>query len=255
MNLDRRILAAHPVDQVRHHVLGNDVLDDPEQGRFFLRLQFVGSPQQIVDAEVVLVDFEDLDERGFGDLLVLKEVEQRVGVVVVGARERPGRAGYDALAAVRQAFLVELQGLVVDVACENVNEHHRVFLVAHRECVDDSRNDFRAELLQALDGLHGSGRARVGLAGEVADQLISAETAEERHQFALPSLRQDVARTRLKSLRAAGSAFIPAAAMIRSVISNAINADFAFAQAIGWIWWIVTASATASVYPTPDYAT
>ena len=94
------VLTRHAINQVGHHVLGDDLLDDLEERRFLFWLDLVGAPHQLVHADLLLVNLEDLDQGALGDLGIVKKLEQFVGVIVRAAGQGPGGAGDDALGAV-----------------------------------------------------------------------------------------------------------------------------------------------------------
>ena len=62
MYLDRRVLAAHAIDKVGNHVDRHDIFDDCEKSCFLFRFHFIGALQDIVHAQVVLVNFEYFDK-------------------------------------------------------------------------------------------------------------------------------------------------------------------------------------------------
>ena len=126
VDLDDRVLAAHAGDQVGHHVGPDRVLDDLEDRRLFLRVAVIGALQQLVNREVLLVHAQYFDQGGFGNLLVVEEFEQAVGVVIGAAGQRPGRTRNDPIVAVRETFAVHLEIPVIDERPEDVDENHRV---------------------------------------------------------------------------------------------------------------------------------
>ena len=181
VNLDERVFAAHAGNKVRHHVLGHDFFNNPEKRPFLLGSHLVGTLQHVMNVQRILVNLENLDQGGLRDIGILKETEQLVRVVVVAARQRPCRAGYDAFAAVCQTLFVELEGLVGDLAGQNVDVQHRVVAVTYRQRLDGFGNDFGAEFFKALGQLLRGARVRVRLTGQLADQLISANAREQTH--------------------------------------------------------------------------
>jgi hypothetical protein len=126
MDLDHRITAAHACDKVRNHLGTNHAFDDPEDGRFFLDVEIVRTLQQLMHAQVILVNLQHLDQCGFRDLVVLEPVEELVDVVIGRAAKRPCGAFDDTLVAVGEAFAVVIQRLVVDERGQNIHEHHRM---------------------------------------------------------------------------------------------------------------------------------
>ena len=97
------------------------------------------------------------------------------------ARQCPGSAFDDTFSAVGKAIFVILQGFITDLAGEDVDECHRVVLVAHGERIDDLRNNLGSEFLQALDQFLCGGGRRIALGDELADELVGAETAQQAH--------------------------------------------------------------------------
>ena len=82
MDLDDRVLATHTSDEVRHHFRPDNILDDLEDGRLFLGVQVVSALQQLVHAQVLLMDAQHLDQRRLRHFGVLKPLQQGVRVVV-----------------------------------------------------------------------------------------------------------------------------------------------------------------------------
>ena len=181
VNLDQRVFATHAGNKVRHHVLGHDFFNNAEKRPLLLGTHLVGALQHIMNIQRVLVNLENLDEGGLRDLGVLKETEQLVRIVVVAARQGPRRPGYNAFAAVCKTFFVELEGLVGDLAGQNVDVQHRVVTITHRQRIDRFGNDLGPEFFEALGQLLRGARVCVRLAGQLADQLISAKAREEAH--------------------------------------------------------------------------
>ena len=135
-----------------------------------------------VHAQIVLVNLQDLDQRGLGHLRIIEEVEKGIGVVIVAARERPGGSSNNAVTAVRKPLLEILECLVVDLARQDVDKDHLVAFIAHRKRIDDFRNNFRADVFQALNGLLSGRRIGVGFTHQLPDQLIRAKAAKNSHQ-------------------------------------------------------------------------
>ncbi len=126
VNLYHGIAATHARDEVRNHLRPDHALDDPEDGRLLLDVEVVGALQQLVHAQVLLVDLQHLDQCGLRHLVVLEPVEELVDVVIGGTAQRPRGAFYNTLVAVSQTLPVIVERLVVYERGQDIHKHHRV---------------------------------------------------------------------------------------------------------------------------------
>ena len=172
MRLDERVLAVHARQQVRHHLLGRDLVDELEDGGLLARLQEVDLAEQLPDVEPVLVRLEHLDDRGLRVLVLAEQVDEPVDVVPLVARERPGRAGDRARIAVGEAASDQRQGLVADEAAQELDVLDRLALVGRGEGFEDLRHGPRAELAELGKQLLAAGRGRVGFLTNLRNEPI-----------------------------------------------------------------------------------
>jgi len=75
MNFDHRVLATHSSNEVGNHARLDRFLDDLEYCCLLFGLAFVGVAQQLMNAEVLLVNAQDLNQRRFRDFRIFEELE------------------------------------------------------------------------------------------------------------------------------------------------------------------------------------
>ena len=89
MRLDERVLAVHARQQIGHHLLGRDLVDELEDGGLLARLQEVDLGEQLADVEPVLVRLQHLDDRGLRVLVLAEQIDEPIDVVALVARRAP----------------------------------------------------------------------------------------------------------------------------------------------------------------------
>ncbi len=83
VNADCQILAAHPRNQIGHHVLCRDVTDDLEKCGLFAGLDLVNAAQQLAQIQALLLCPENVDKRRGRYVGIAEQIEKLIRIVAV----------------------------------------------------------------------------------------------------------------------------------------------------------------------------
>ena len=175
VNLDGRVLAAHAIDQVRHHLFCDDILDDGKQRSLFLRFEFVGPAQQLVHAEVVLVNLQYLDQCGLGDFVLIEEIEQRKEQELAQAKQALEQAEQR-----QQEELDQTKRIL-----EEAERQKQVELEQAKKALEETEAEKQKELNQAKQALE---NAKKRTETELAEAKEALQVVEEKSRKNIQNL-------------------------------------------------------------------